>query len=366
MRNSVRFSLMIAAGALVTGGTSLAPEAAAHERWFTPGGYAPIRTEEVFTLVTILALGTIAAALAVAWGLDRLAARRRLADPSLAALGLHDIDRLYAWVPPLLALHAAVPLIVSGVELQLFVPNLPLPENIVGLLLALGQIVVALGFLYGAFTRVAAMLLALVGLVGMTLVHPLYVLEHCDLLGIAAFLYLTGRGPYSVDALIGRGRHLRTDLLPFAVPVLRVLTGTSLVVLGFTEKLWNRQLARDFLTLYPINFTNALPITLTDDQFIVVAGLVEVTIGALLISGLWTRTVILVAWLPFNLSVPLFGWVELVGHLPTYGTIAVLLILGTGRQVASSTEPAGRGAAQAQEPVPQHSRARVNEARPSS
>jgi uncharacterized membrane protein YphA (DoxX/SURF4 family) len=227
-------------------------------------------------------------------------------------------------------------LIVSGVELQLFVPNLPLPRNIFGLLLALAQIVIALGFLYGALTRVAAVLLALVGLAGMLVVHPLYVLEHCDLLGIAGFLYLTGRGPYSVDALLGRLGQPQERLISRAVPTLRVLTGASLVVLGFTEKLWNRQLARDFLERYPLNFTTALPITLTDDQFIVVAGLIEVTIGALIISGLWTRTVILLAWLPFNLSVPFFGWVELVGHLPTYGTMAVLLIWATGRHTEAS------------------------------
>lgn len=324
-----------AAGALLAlAGTVLAPGAAAHERWFTPGGYAPIRTEDVLSPVTILALAVVAAALALAWGAHRLAARRPVPVPALPGVNPHHIANLYAWIPPLLALHAAVPLIVSGVELQLFVPNLKLPRDIVGLLLALGQIVVALGFLYGVFTRAAAVLLALIGLAGMAIVHPLYVLEHCDLLGIAGFLYLTGRGPYSVDALLGRLGHPRERLLPYAVPTLRVLTGASLVVLGFTEKLWNRQLARDFLALYPINFTTALPMTLSDDQFIVAAGLVEVTIGALIASGLWTRTVILLAWLPFNLSVPLFGWVELVGHLPTYGTIAVLLIWGSGGQIA--------------------------------
>lgn len=310
------------------------PPTSAHERWFTPGGYAPISIDEVFSGVTILALVVVGVVLALAWGLARFAGQHKLAGPPLTMIGVQSVGKLYAWVPPLLALHAAVPLIVSGVELQLFVPNLPLPRNIVGLLLALGQIVVALGFLYGAFTRFAAVLLALIGLAGMLLVHPLYVLEHCDLLGIAAFLYLIGRGPYSVDALIGRRDQLREERFPQAVPTLRILTGTSLVVLGFTEKLWNRQLALDFLALYPINFTKALPITLSDEHFIIAAGLVEVTIGALVISGLWTRTVILLAWLPFNLSVPLFGWVELVGHLPTYGTIAVLLILGTGRLAA--------------------------------
>jgi uncharacterized membrane protein YphA (DoxX/SURF4 family) len=338
MRTTINRALAVSGAALLASGTALAPGVAAHERWFTPGGYAPIRTEDVFSAVTILAFAVVAAVLGLAWLADRLAGRRTDAAPMLIGIDPRGVANLYAWIPPLLALHAAVPLIISGVELQLFVPNLPLPRNIFGLLLALAQIVIALGFLYGAFTRAAAILLALVGLAGMLAVHPLYVLEHCDLLGIAGFLYLTGRGPYSVDALLRRTGQPQERLLSRAVPTLRVLTGASLVVLGFTEKLWNRQLARDFLGLYPLNFTTALPMTLTDDQFIIVAGLIEVTIGALIISGLWTRTVILLAWLPFNLSVPFFGWIELVGHLPTYGTMAVLLIWSTGSHTTATSE----------------------------
>jgi uncharacterized membrane protein YphA (DoxX/SURF4 family) len=338
MRRMISRALAVSGMVLLVSGTLLAPGAAAHERWFTPGGYAPILVEDVFSLVTILASGVVAGVLGLAWLADRLVERRRLEVPSLIGIDPRGVANLYAWIPPLLALHAAVPLIVSGVELQLFVPNLPLPRNILGLLLALAQIVIALGFLYGAFTRASAILLALVGLAGMAVVHPLYVLEHCDLLGIAGFLFIAGRGPYSVDALLKRVRQPQERLLPYAVPTLRVLTGASLVVLGFTEKLWNRQLARDFLERNPLNFTTALPLTLTDDQFIIVAGLIEVTIGALIISGLWMRTVILLAWLPFNLSVPFFGWVELVGHLPTYGTMAVLLIWATGPHAEAGRE----------------------------
>ena len=34
----------------------------------------------------------------------------------------------------------------------------------------------------------------------------------------------------------------------------------------------------------------------------------------------------MIAWLPFNLTLTIFDWVELVGHLPFYGALAVLLI----------------------------------------
>src|SRR5437763_125670 len=306
--------------------------AAAHERWFVQGGAQPVRIGDILSGTTALALVTMGAVVLLAWLSARLVATRRGLLP-FNRLGIASLAHLYAWLPPVLAIHAAVPLIVNGVSLRLFAPNLALPWTLAGGVLALAEIVVALSFLYGAFTRAAAIVLALIGLVGMLFFSPWLVLEHCDLLGIAAFLYIAGRGPYSVDALIGRAGRPNLRLLPYAVPALRVLTGFAIVVLGFTEKLWNRDLALAFLRSYPFNVTQSLPIALSDAQFVVAAGLVEVSIGALIMSGLWTRPVILLTWLPFNLTLPFLGWVELVGHLPTYGTMVVLLLWGAGQDL---------------------------------
>jgi uncharacterized membrane protein YphA (DoxX/SURF4 family) len=321
------------AACLAALGTLLLPRgAAAHERWFVQGGAQPVRIGDILSGTTVLALVTMGVVVLLAWLAARLVATRRRLLP-FNRLGIASLAHLYAWLPPVLAIHAAVPLIVNGVSLRLFAPNLALPWTLAGGVLALAEIVVALSFLYGAFTRAAAIVLALIGLVGMLFFSPWLVLEHCDLLGIAAFLYCTGRGPYSVDALIGRAGRPNLRLLPYAVPALRVLTGFAIVVLGFTEKLWNRDLALAFLRTYPFNVTQSLPITLSDAQFVVAAGLVEVSIGALIMSGLWTRPVILLTWLPFNLTLPFLGWVELVGHLPTYGTMVVLLLWGAGQDL---------------------------------
>ncbi|CAA9581131.1 MAG: hypothetical protein AVDCRST_MAG18-3146 [uncultured Thermomicrobiales bacterium] len=342
---------------VLLGSQALAPSAAAHERWFVPGGDAPIEPGAVFSGVTLLALAVVAAAIGGAWLADRIAAGRRGLFPPLERLGIGGLANLSAWVPPILAIHAAIPLLVNGVQLHLFAPNLPLPRSLGGGLLAMAQILVALSFLYGAFTRGGAILLALTGLAGMLYFHPLLVLEHCGLLGIAAFLFITGRGAFSVDALLGRLGRPRPDLLPRAVLALRILTGFAVVVLGFTEKLWNFELAREFVRGHDFNFTRATPLPLSDDQFILAAGLVEVTVGALLISGLWTRLVILIALVPFNLSVPFFGWGELVGHLPIYGTLIVLLIWGPGQDLTPyirSVEEAEARAAEGPGPEQPH------------
>jgi hypothetical protein len=53
---------------------------------------------------------------------------------------------------------------------------------------------------------------------------------------------------------------------------------------------------------------------------------VELAIGLLLVFGVFVRETIIVAWLPFNLTLTVFNWVELVGHLPFYGIMALLLV----------------------------------------
>src|SRR5918997_6823311 len=138
----------------------LAPVASAHERWFVAGGDRPVMVEEIVSGVTLLALATMGGAVGLAWLAARVAGRRRLAGTPLERFGVRSLTNLYAWLPPVLAVHAAVPLIVNGVELRLFAPNLPLPRNLGGGLLALAEIAVALSFLYGAFTRAGAVLLA--------------------------------------------------------------------------------------------------------------------------------------------------------------------------------------------------------------
>jgi hypothetical protein len=51
----------------------------------------------------------------------------------------------------------------------------------------------------------------------------------------------------------------------------------------------------------------------------------------MLITGTYVRLMIIVTLIPFNLSLPFFGWRELVGHLPTYGILALLLLWGDER-----------------------------------
>jgi len=309
--------------------------ALAHEKWFVDPSPYPVRLDSPALTRTLLALAVSAAAVGLAFIIDRLWRNRaRAPTPPDLAKSREHLRRLFAWIPLILAVHIAVPLIVSGVQRQLFAPNLALSWSFFGGLVALLEIAIALGFFYGALTRTAAIVLALLFPVSLLVFGLFDTLEHLELLGIAIFLFVFGRGPYSVDAIFDAPLRSRRAHIIRAVPILRMLTGAAIAWLGFTEKLWNVSLGEAFLARHSFNFMPALGFaSFSNADFVVAAGLVEVAIGAVVASGLAMRPVILLAWLPFNLTLPFLGWVELVGHLPVYGIMGVLLLWGSGRDV---------------------------------
>jgi hypothetical protein len=95
---------------------------------------------------------------------------------------------------------------------------------------------------------------------------------------------------------------------------------------AFTEKLANLPLAEGFLKEYPLNFTAALGIPMSNETFILCAGAVELLVGFWISFGIFPREIIVIAWVPINLTLTIFSWPELVGHLPIYGAMAVLLV----------------------------------------
>ncbi|MGH7663038.1 MAG: DoxX protein [Gemmatimonadaceae bacterium] len=310
----------------------ITPALMLHERWFTSGNF-PVRFDLASASRTWIPIGIalgLAVAAAITW---RLRGRRDLVPgPLRLGMAWEDYERLLSYMPLVIGVHTAVLLLVSGVELQLFVPNLRLPRNILGGVLALGEIVVALSFIYGAAARGGALLLAGVWLAGLLLFGPLLLLEHALFLGIAFFLLVTGRGALSFDMTLKILHRPFERFVPYGVPVLRILTGVSIVVLAFTEKLWNLPMGLDFLERHNFNFFPALGFdSIGNAEFLLIAGTVELTFGMLLVSGAFLRLTILLLWVPFNLTLPFLGWRELVGHLPMYGVMALILIWGEER-----------------------------------
>jgi hypothetical protein len=304
-----------------------------HERWFVSDRGFPVQPDLASVSQTWIPLAIALGITLVAIVLWRMRGSRPLI-PGPIELGMpwENYEQLLSWIPLVIGLHTAVPLLVSGVNLRLFVPNLLLPVDIVGGMLALAEIVVGLTFFYGALTRAGAILLASSWVAGAFMFGPVRLLEHSLFLGIAFFLFATGRGPLAFDMSLKRLHRPIERLIPHAVPVLRTLTGVSIVVLAFSEKLWNLPLGLAFLERHHFNFFPPLGFDgVSDRDFLLIAGTVELTFGLLLMSGAFIRLVILVLWVPFNLTLPFLGWRELVGHLPIYGILALLLIWGEKR-----------------------------------
>lgn len=311
--------------------TALGPAAVTHERWFVSVEGPPIRWEALSEPGTLAAIGTavlISAAVAVAW---RVSGKRPIAPGPLAmGASRNQLAVIYGWTPFLLATHTAVPLVVAGVRNHLFVPNLVMGLT-VGVFVGLAQVGVALLLFYGAFSRYAALALVAIWMAGVGMFGPVLLLEHFFFVGIGAFFWITGRGPVAIDRMFGRWAHAREDLLAQAIPVLRISVGISLAWLALSEKLLNLPLALAFVEEFSfVNFFPALGVPVSDATFMRMAGTVELTAGLLLIAGAFPRLVILMLWLPFNLTLTAFGWVELVGHLPIYAIMALILLWGAG------------------------------------
>lgn len=300
-----------------------------HERWFVDGNRFPVQFDRWLTPQSLVPTVIAVAVTAIVVALWRIRGRRTVAlGPLQLGMPWENYQTLLSWMPLVIGVHTGVTLLVSGVSRELFFPNLPLPVNLLGGLLGLAEIVIALSFIYGALTRVAAAALALTWVAGAIMFGPVRLVEHTEILGVAFFLFATGRGPLAFDMALERLHRPLPRLLPYTIPVLRVCTGLGLAVVAFTEKLWNLPMGLAFLSTHHFNFLPAIGIPVDDTTFLLMAGTVELAIGLILISGAYVRLLILVTLIPFNLTLPFLGWRELVGHLPIYGILALLLISG--------------------------------------
>ena len=300
--------------------------ALAHEKWFHQGPWEPADWRHVaqFPAAALIA-GVVVITLLAAQ------IRRRLARPNVfpgpVALGADadGITRFYAWVPVILAIHVAVPLLVYGIQGHLFVPYLNL-HGVWQYWLGLIQVGAAVALFYGGLTRLAAIAIGVAWLTGIGVFGLEPMLENSHYVGFAAFFFLAGRGPFSVDHLLFPRWDPPSHMMRLAPSALRIGVGISLVMVAFSEKLANPQLAQSFLQQHPLNFTAALGMPMSDATFVLCAGSVELLIGLFVVFGLFPRLVILFAWLPFNLTLTIFDWVELIGHLPFYAAMAFLLV----------------------------------------
>jgi len=295
----------------------------AHETWFE-AGHRDLDWSFAGETATLLLL---AAALAVTLAVRALAHVRDGID-------IPFLGRLAPWMPFAVRMHLAVSLIgllSLGVYLS---PAMDLEANLAGILLGANMAVVAILMATGWHTREAAWLLIVLGPLGMIEFGVSPVLQRLDVLGLAVFVLCTGPGRWSADMELSTAREPSLDQQERGVWALRVGAGLALIVVAFAEKLANPDLALAFLADHPdLNVAQAIGLDWSDLRFIRVAGVIEVLFGLLLISGALPQAVVVIAGVPFNASLWFFGVNELLGHLPVYAAMLVLLVYGSDREL---------------------------------
>lgn len=290
---------------------------ARHVKWFTDPSQHPTDYSLLLTFPVIAAFGVAALAVAAAAFVQRTVREPRI---------FRALER-FAWLGPfVLGVHLGIALIAAATLGMLFVPSLRVERDTFGFALLVAEGVCGVLLLVGFATRPAAVALALLGVVAMEPFNFESILEQVHILGAAIFLFITGRGAISIDRVFGQQRALNMPEAPAAaLTLLRVCMGIGIAFGALTEKLLDPGLAGALLSDRP--FLNILAgLGVTNGQFAYLAGLVELVIGIVIVSGQLTRPVMAAGAVLFTATLPIFGWTELLGHLPYYGIMLTLFI----------------------------------------
>ena len=304
-----------------------------HVKWFTDPRPHPTDWSLLLTLPVIVAFLVALAVTGVAYVIQH-----RVEEPKV----LKTFERFARIAPTALGVHVGIALIASAALGILFSPNLRPHDDLLGRAILVVEAMCGLMLLLGLATRAGALLLALLGIIAMLPFSFESILENVHILGIALFFFIVGRGPYSLDRLRGVKPPIRHDEAPaWALTLLRLCLGFGIAFTALTEKLLDPALAKALLDQLP--FLNiARPFGIDDPQFAYLAGLAELVIGIVIMSGQLTRPVMAIGGVLFTLTVFIFGWTEFLGHLPFYGIMFVLFMAPSADswQVKRSLRPA--------------------------
>ena len=294
----------------------------AHETWFVhhPESF-PLDWSALARPVVLI--GVLAAAVVtLVWR----AAAERVGAPELTPL--RPLGRLVPWVPRLLGIHLGVSLLLLAFERCVLDPSVVVPDGFAYSLLLVPEVMAGTLLVTGYAVPLAAYAVIAAGPVLWLLAGTQSLLSCMVLLGISMFLVVVPPRP----ELGGRADLDLVRLRP-AVLLLRIGTAGSLLTLAVVEKLANPAMAHAMLAQQPI--LNILsPLGVSGDDFATFAGCVEVLFAFLVLSGAAPQVVALVAAVPFTSTLFVFGGTELIGHLPVYGVLLTLLLLGSSARTA--------------------------------
>ncbi len=301
----------------------LAPVLPTHERWFVESQQGG--DWSFFLSPLPLALTAAVVVVTLVWR----AVASRVDGPELPFL--RPLGRLVPWVPRLLGIHLGVALLALAATGAFVTPSNDHLDGVGGSALLLVEAALGIWLVTGFRLRPAAALVLALGPALALVAGPTALGECANLAAVAAFLVVVPPGPDPHGAARPSPEQLRLALL-----LLRLGVGTALIVLAFTEKLSNPAMAIDTLERFPaLDVFSLVGVHLAPETFVAIAGATELLFGLLVISGAFPQVAVLVAMVPFNATLLLFGQPEMVGHLPVYGVFLALLVYGSSPDTAS-------------------------------
>lgn len=209
-----------------------------------------------------------------------------------------------------------------------FAPNIVV-DGALGQGLLILQTIIGLCYVFGFYTRVAALGLIVMWFGGLFHYGWLEIMDTLEILGFGIYGVLAGHPTWRLK----ESQTLKKATEKFSMyslPLLRVFIGLNLIGLGLGEKILRPDLGLAFLSQYHWNFMEHLGFVFSDYWFVFSAGAAEMLIGILLVLGLLTRTTMLILSGFLITTLILLGPIELVGHLPHFSLAVVLLLLGSG------------------------------------
>ena len=308
------------------------PPLLAHVKWYVDEPHHVAASLALLREPLTIALICGAVAITAAWWL----VARRLVRPLQV---LEPLGRLAPWMPRILGIHLGVSLLALAVTNSYLAPHLSLDDVPGASALALVEGVVGVWLIAGVRLRPAALVVVALGPVGMVFTGVLPVVEALDTLGVALFLVLLPPGPDRFGARRATADQLRTPLR-----ILRVSGGMALVILAFSEKLLVPGLASELIEQYPaVDVFRIVGVAVPADLYVRIAAITELLFGLMLISGAGVQLVVLVAAVPFNLTLLVFDRFELIGHLPVYGLLLALLVYASSPELRPSARDGASG-----------------------
>lgn len=219
-------------------------------------------------------------------------------------------------------------LLIAGTHTYLFSPNLT-PWTGIPTLLIYIQILVGLAFLVGLASRTSGIVLALAWAAQFFFIDTVTVLENFWVLSTALFITIMGNDYFSITSY-SLLRPYVAPLKQYALSILRIGTGLTLMILGLSEKILAPEFGINFLTLHHWNFMSLTGLPFSDYLFTLSAGSVELLFGLVFVLGIVTRLNALVVAIVFTIPLFLLGPIELSGHLPHFAAVVMLLLFGNG------------------------------------